>query len=160
MNCDKGGFSDDYLKEYRKVYSTITGFTTDKNWYYFKGILEELGLLSDQLSFSDNLSVIKEFSSLRAELPRTGVGIKAAIQFYLNVKAFVVALNGRGMSGDELCYRVREQGITLPSSTRAEWFKTVGGYRRDRQYRPDEITKVLYRCTVYLAKKKQKTNRG
>lgn len=155
MPVDEGGLTEQVLRKGRAEYTLITGNYTDRSWYSFRQSLLRLGLLSPVLSEADNLSNIRKWANVRANLPRTGIGLDAAFKYYSEVEEKIELLKGRTLTGKEITEFITQQGIALRTSTRSNWFKTVGGYRHNRNYRPDELRTILYQATVYLARKKK-----
>lgn len=155
MPVGEGGLTEDVMRKGRAEYSLITGNYTDRSWYSFRQSLIRLGLLSPVLSESDNLSNIRKWANVRANLPRTGIGLDAAFKYYAEVEEKINLLKGRTLTGQDITQFITQQGINLRTSTRSNWFKPVGGYRRDRNYRPEELRVVLYQAAVYLARKKK-----
>lgn len=147
------------LKQLKAEYRLITGFDSDSNWVKFKRILEELGVLSPQLTESQNRANLVFYSRIRKELPRTGVNLKASLQIYLREKQFVEALNGRRLTGQEIVDYLLQQGVQVNPSTLTFWFRNVGGFRRKAQYLPEDILKILYRAALYkvTTRSKQQT---
>lgn len=156
MPVGEGGISLKVLRQGRADFALITGHCTDRSWYAFKATLLELGLLDSQISDEDNLANIRKWANVRANLPKAGIEIKSSFKYYMQIEEKINQLKGRTLTGQEITDYLVQQGIHLLPSTRTNWFRTVGGYRRSRNYRPEELRTVFYFAAIYAARKKKK----
>lgn len=115
-----------------------------------------MNLLSPKLSESTNRDNVLFYARLRLELPRTSIPMKKAFEFYLQQKKFTDALNDRRLTGEQILQHLATQGIQPSKPTRTNWFRNVGGYRKNAEYLPEEILKVLYRASVYKSVQRNK----
>lgn len=144
------------LRRLKAEYRAITGYDSDSNWNKFHKCLEEMNLLSPQLSETVNRDNVLFFARLRLDLPKTSVPMRRSFEFYLEQKKFTDALNGRRLTGQQIIEHLAAQGISVSRPTRTNWFRAVGGFRSKAEYLPEEILKVLYRAAVYQANKEKK----
>ena len=150
----KSALNKKLSKQLRADYQLITGNQSDRSWYIFRRTLEELNLVSPQLTDEENVFNVRKWASIRVSLPRTSVSLKKAFVFFQNVETLVEGLNGNAMSGKQIMEYLAKQDIVLPPSTRSDWFDSVGGFRSVRGYTPTEIRTVLFKACVYKAKSK------
>lgn len=139
------------LRQLKTEYRIITGFDSDSNWGKFRKILEELGVLSPQLTENQNRANLIFYAKIRKDLPKTGVNLKAALQIYSQERQFVEALNGRRLTGQEIVDYLSSQSVIVNPSTITLWFRDVGGFRKKATYLPEEVLKVTCRASLYKA---------
>jgi hypothetical protein len=149
--------STEVIRELKSVWRAITGYQSDPPWYTFRQALESNGLLSAANTHEQNLQNVRRIAKLQKELPKTGIPLKDAVRFYLEIEQTINNLNGRKIPGRELVDLIKQQGIPLPVSTRGDWFKHLGGYQSKREYYPDQTAYILFRCSIYLAKQARKS---
>lgn len=153
---NQNSLSTEAIRELKALWRAITNYQSDPPWYTFRKSLEENGLLSASNSRNDNLQNVRRIAKLQKELPKTGIPLSEAVKFYLEIEHTIDNLNHRKIVGSELVFLIRQQGISLPVSTRHDWFSHVGGYQAKREYYPDQVAYLLFRCSIYKAKQLRK----
>lgn len=143
------------MRQARANFTLITGYTTDPAWYRFRRALEELNLIPETLPSGEILEIVRKAARIRKELPQAGIPFKAVLSYYLKQEELVKQMGDRGLSGGQLEKLIRDQGVKLPTSTRSNWFKKIGGFAKNRTYRPEEIQHILFLSAVYLGRKEQ-----
>lgn len=144
------------IRELKAVWRAITGYQSDPPWYTFRTALESNGLLSDKNSREENLQNVRRIAKLQKELPKTGIPLSEAVSFYLQIEQTIENLNGRRITGKEIVDLIRQQSIPLPVSTRHDWFRQLGGFQSKREYYPDQVAYILFRCSIYKARQARK----
>ena len=155
---NQNSLSTEAIRELKSVWRAITGYQSDPPWYTFRTALENNGLLSDSNSHTENLQNVRRIARLQKELPKTGIPLSEAITYYLQIEQTIENLNGRKITGGELVELIRSQGIPLPVSTRHDWFRHVGGFQSKREYYPDQVAYILFRCSIFKAKQTRKSD--
>lgn len=155
-----GVLTQSRVRELKTIWRAITGYQSDPPWYLFKEALRKNGLLSEELSYADNLDNVRRIARLQRELPKTGIPLDEAITYYLEIDRTIDKLNGRKMTGLELEGLIRENGIPLPVSTRSDWFSHLGGFQKKREYYPEQVAYILFRCSIFKAKKNRKEQKS
>lgn len=145
------------IRELKRAWRLITNYQSDPPWYTFLKALRDNNLFTEV--HSENLRMVQKFARVHREIPKTGVPLSQSITYYLSIEKTISDMNGRRMLGLELQDLIQKQGIPLPPATRSDWFSHIGGFNKKRLYEPDQVSYILFRCSVYLGKKNRNVSK-
>ena len=133
------------LRDYYEI--RLNKRVADSHWWKVKRTLLDAGL---ELT-KDNLN---HYLDIRKFCPRYSVNFKTLSG---KLKAFSEYLGNKPqMSGEKFCLYLKTQKLSPNQSTVSRWFKSVGGYRRDRNYTVKELSIIAVSAFTYQIKEEQK----
>lgn len=95
-----------------------------------------------------NPDTVVFFAKLRKEIPRASVGILQVFECYQQAEK-LLAINSSKIKGSEVIDILVKEGINPHPATISRWFKSLGGFRKTRNYYPEKLTRVLTSAFIY-----------
>lgn len=115
---------------------------SDNHWYRTRKLLER-----HQLEV--NAANVQLFAELRRAIPRSQIGISGLLECYR--QATEVLKNAQSLKGSKVLAVLRQYGVTPHQTTVSRWFRGLGGYRKDREYTPDQLKAIFTAAFIYKA---------
>ncbi len=117
---------------------------SDNHWYRTRKLLEKHRL---EIS-TKNVQFLAE---LRQKVPKTAVGIDGLLEAYHKADELLSKARGN-FQGSEVSRMLFQFGINAHQSTVSRWFKkSAGGYKRNREYKPEQLKDILINAFLYKA---------
>lgn len=134
--------------EARLAYELIMGRVSDSHWFRTKRLLKahNLELTAKNIQF---------FAELRKLMPRSALGVKGLLESYKKAEE-LLRKSPQSFKGSEILGILNQYGIRPHQTTISHWFKPLGGYRKDREYSPEDVKNLLIRAFLYKAQFSQK----
>ncbi|HEY9603003.1 MAG TPA: hypothetical protein V6C85_15415 [Allocoleopsis sp.] len=114
---------------------------SDTHWSSVKKTLTDSGM-------EINPDTVVFFAKLRKEIPRASVGILQVFECYQQAEK-LLAINSSKIKGSEVIDILVKEGINPHPATISRWFKSLGGFRKTRNYYPEKLTRVLTSAFIY-----------
>lgn len=135
------------MEESRIIYETlIESRCSDSHWAKVKKLMSVCQLPMDK----DGLKII---INLRKVCPRY-------FRKYTDIKEQLIAMGrelkpafDNGVSGTEFLNIINQYNINPDQSTVSRWFKSVGGFKRDKEYDKQTILPIVACALIYKSKK-------
>lgn len=124
---------------------------SDPHWYRTKKLLSQ-----HQLEVT--VKNVQLLANLRALVPQTALGIDGLLDAYQRADK-LVSQTKTTFKGGEVTSLLLQFGITAHQSTISRWFKSLGGYKRTREYKPEQLRDILIRAFLYKAQHEESTAR-
>jgi hypothetical protein len=134
--------------EARLAYELIMGRVSDSHWFRTKRLLKAH---NNELTPNN----IQFFAELRKLMPRSALGVKGLLESYRKAEE-LLRKSHQSFKGSEILGILNQYGIRPHQTTISHWFKSLGGYRKDREYSPEEVKNLLIRAFLYKAQFSQK----
>ncbi len=137
-------------KDARLAYELARGLgrCSDNHWYLTKKLLRQNGL-------DINVKNAQFFAELRKVIPRSSIGALGVLQCYQRADE-LLSKASEPIKGFDVLEMLRQYGVTPHQSTVSRWFQSIGGYRRNRIYKPQDLKNVLTQAFLYLAQSSTK----
>lgn len=91
------------------------------------------------------------WAKLRQKVPRTAVGVDGLIDAYRRADELTKRAKGT-LKGSEIVKILLQFGISAHRTTIGRWFsKSAGGYKQNREYKPEEVRDILIDAFLYKA---------
>lgn len=145
----KGGIdTSEHNSEARLAYELVMGRVSDSHWFRTKRLLKahNLELTPKNIQF---------FAELRRLMPRSALGVKGLLESYRKAEELLSKSN-RMFQGSEILGIFQQYGIRPHQTTVSRWFKSLGGYKKDREYSPESVKNLLIQAFLYKAQFSQK----
>jgi hypothetical protein len=129
--------------EARLAYELIMGRVSDCHWFRVKRLLKlhKLEVSPENIRF---------FAELRKLMPRSALGVAGLIESYRKADEFL-SKSDRSFKGSEILGIFHQYGVRPHQTTVSRWFKSLGGYRKDKEYTPEKVKKLLIQAFLYKA---------
>ncbi len=137
-------------KDARLAYELARGLgrCSDNHWYLTKKVLRQNGL---EITVK-NAQFIAE---LRKIIPRSSIGVLGVLQCYQKADELLTKTT-ESIKGSDVLEMLRGYGVTPHQCTVSRWFQSVGGYRRNKLYKPQELKNVFTQAFLYRAQSSTK----
>jgi hypothetical protein len=116
---------------------------SDPHWYRTRKLLQQ-----HQLEVT--VRNVQLIAQLRLLIPQTALGIDGLLDAYHRADQ-LVSKSKSTVKGGEVTSLLLQFGITAHQSTISRWFKSLGGYKRSREYKPEQLRDILIRAFLYKA---------
>ena len=117
---------------------------SDVHWWRTRQLLNQHQL---ELTAS-NLQLLVR---LRRLIPKSCIGVAGLLEAYHRAEALTARMGGN-LKGAEIANILAEQGILPHRTTLGRWFKkAAGGFRKKRDYTPEEIKNILISAFLWKA---------
>ncbi len=116
---------------------------SDRHWYSIRNLLKR-----HQLEV--NSTNVKFLAELRANVPKTAIGVDGLLDAYHRADQLITKTS-KPFKGGDITAVLLQFGITAHQTTISRWFKTIGGYKRTREYKPSQLKQILIRAFLYKA---------
>ncbi len=126
----------------RLAYETIAGRCCDNHWYKTKRLLREHSL---EVSVEN----VQFFARLRQSIPRSAIGTKGLLTCYAEAKKILDTT--KLYQGSEVLALLQSYGVCPHQTTVSRWFRKLGGYRRTREYTPEQLKVIFTQAFLYKA---------
>lgn len=131
------------VTESRLAYELINGRVSDSHWYQVRRMLK-------RHSLEVTVKNVQLFAEIRKVIPRSAIGVDGILSCYEKVETMLDKTN-RNFKGYEVLEALQVYGVKPHQSTVSRWFKPLGGYRRDRQYKPEKLRTIFIQALIYKA---------
>lgn len=119
------------------------GRCSDNYWYLTKKLLRQNGL---EVTVK-NAQFIAE---LRKVIPRSSIGALGVLQCYQKADELLSKAT-EPLKGSDVLDILRQYDVAPHQSTVSRWFQQLGGYRKNRLYKPQDLKNVLTSAFIYKA---------
>ena len=119
------------------------GRCSDNHWYLTKKLLRQNGL---EVTVK-NAQFIAE---LRKVIPRSSIGALGVLQCYQKADELLSKAT-EPLKGSDVLEMLRQYDVAPHQSTVSRWFQSLGGYRRNRLYKPQDLKNILTIAFIYKA---------
>lgn len=116
---------------------------SDNHWYCTRKLLEQHNL---EVTVKNVQFLVK----LKALIPRSAIGVAGLLDAY-NRAEQLVSKTKKNFTGGQITTLLRQFGIEANQSTISRWFKPLGGYKRTKEYKPEQLRDLLIRAFLYKA---------
>lgn len=127
----------------RIAYEFAVGRVTDKHWKDVEKIL-----LNNQMEVT--IENVQFFAEIRQVIPRSAIGVSGIFKCFGEADK-MLSKTGKNLKGEELLSILHQYGIRPHQSTVTRWFKNAGGYKKNREYSPQDLKPILASAFVYQA---------
>lgn len=124
------------------------GRCSDNHWYLTKKLLRQNGLEATV----KNAQFIAE---LRKVIPRSSIGALGVLQCYQKADELLSKAT-EPLKGSDVLEMLRQYDVAPHQSTVSRWFQQLGGYRKNRLYKPQDLKNVLTSAFIYKAQNSTK----
>jgi hypothetical protein len=132
------------LEDARLAYELARGSRcSDNHWYRTRKLLER-----HQLEV--NVKNCQFFAELRRVVPRSAIGIEGLLDCYKQANE-VLTKSNQALKGSEVLKILHQYGISPHQATVSRWFQPLGGYRRNREYSPQQLRNIFTAAFLYKA---------
>lgn len=130
--------------EARLAYETSVGKrVSDNHWYNVRRILQDNG-------FEVNTDSVLFYAKLRKSLPRSSVGVLKIFENYQKAEK-LLAQAPQQIKGIEILSILHQYEIIPHASTISRWFSSLGGYRKKKLYKAEDLKTVFTAAFIYKA---------
>lgn len=132
------------IEQARLAYETATGYRcSDNHWYRTRKLLEkhQLEVNSKNAQF---------FAELRKVIPRSAIGIEGLLDCYKKADE-ILSKSTQNLKGTEVLSILRQYGVSPHQTTISRWFQPLGGYRKNKEYSPEQLKKLFATAFLYKA---------
>jgi len=131
------------ISDARIEYELIFGRCTDNHWRKIQKILQK-----NQMEVTPKN--VKFFAEIRKIIPRCAIGVDGILTCYSNAEK-LLSKTSNNITGVEVLNLLSTYGIKPHQSTVTRWFRHLGGYKRDREYSPEDLKPILTNAFIYKA---------
>lgn len=131
------------IEQARLAYEAIVGRISDNHWYRTRKLLTK-----HQLEIT--VANVQFFASLRQAIPRSAVGVEGLLDCYQKADE-ILSKSERTFKGYEVLDMLRKYGVAPHQTTVTRWFKSLGGYRRNKEYSPEKLKNIFVAAFLYKA---------
>ncbi len=124
------------------------GRCSDNHWYLTKKLLCQNGL---EITVK-NAQFIAE---LRKVIPRSSIGALGVLQCYQKAEE-LLSKSTKPLKGSDVLELLHQYDVVPHQSTVSRWFQPLGGYRKNRLYKPQDLKNVLTSAFIYKAQSSTK----
>jgi hypothetical protein len=127
----------------RLAYELIIGRCSDNHWRDVRKTLikNHMELTIENIQF---------FAEIRQIIPRSAIGVQGVLKCYTEAEQLLNKTN-RKLKGLEILTILNQYGIKPHQSTITRWFKPLGGYRREKEYSPQDLKPIFTSAFIYRA---------
>ena len=118
------------------------GEFSDSLWYRLKSTV----FTNDFPLNEQNIIFIAQIKKM---IPRFNLNKLDIVKTYQTVNSFLNSQSSKTITGLELLSLLRKYDIEVHKNTLTKWFKSIGGYSRNRPYTIVEITPVILAAFTY-----------
>lgn len=131
-------------KDARLAYELARGGRcSDNHWYRTRKLLERNNL-------EINIKNAQFIAELRKVIPRSPVGIMGVLKCYQKAEE-ILSKTSQSVKGSDVLEMLRQYDVTPHQSTVSRWFQSIGGYRRNRLYTPEQLKNIFTAAFLYKA---------
>ncbi len=132
----------------RLAYELIIGRCSDNHWRDVRKILakNQMELTVENVQF---------FAEIRKIIPRSAIGVEGVLRCYGEAEKLLNKTT-RKIKGLEILSTLNQYGIRPHQSTITRWFKSLGGYRRNKEYLPQDLKPIFTSAFIYKAQQSPK----
>ncbi len=131
------------ISDARMEYELVFGRCTDSHWRNVQKVLQK-----NQMEVSPKN--VKFFAEIRKIIPRCAIGVDGILTCYSEADK-LLSKTKENIKGVEVLDQLSRYGIKPHPSTITRWFRHVGGYKRDREYTPEELRAIFTSAFIYKA---------
>jgi hypothetical protein len=131
------------ISDARIEYELIFGRCTDNHWRKIQKILQK-----NQMEVTPKN--VKFFAEIRKIIPRCAIGVDGILTCYSKAEK-LLSNTSKNITGVEVLNLLSTYGIKPHQSTVTRWFRHLGGYKRDREYSPEDLKPILTNAFIYKA---------
>lgn len=136
------------VSDARLAYELIVGRCSDNHWRDVRKILarNQMELTVENVQF---------FAEIRKIIPRSAIGVQGVLKCYGEAEKLLNKTN-RKLKGLEVINTLSQYGVKPHQSTITRWFKPLGGYRKNKEYFPQELKPIFTSAFIYKAQLSEK----
>ena len=127
----------------RLAYEAIMGRVSDNHWYRVRKLLQRHRL-------EVTTANVQFFAKVRQMIPRSAIGIDGILDCYRKADELLSKSN-RVFKGSEILGVLRTYGVHPHQTTVSRWFRPLGGYRREKEYTPEQLKGLFTQAFLYKA---------
>jgi len=131
------------ISEARAEYELVFGRCTDNHWRTVQKILKK-----NQMEVTPKN--VKFFAEIRKIIPRCAIGVDGILTCYSTAEK-LLSKTSHKLKGVEVLNLLSTYGIKPHQSTVTRWFRHLGGYKRDKEYSPQDLKPILTNAFIYKA---------
>ena len=113
---------------------------SDSHWSQVKTRLTNQGLTVDN-------ETVVFYAKVTKLIPRSVVGLDKVLEAYNRAERLL--LSPSKIKGVEVLDIFAREGINPHPGTISRWFKSIGGFRKNRAYLPEKLIPVLAKAFIY-----------
>ncbi len=121
---------------------------SDNHWYNTRKLLERQALEVTPKN-------AQFFAELRKVIPRSAIGISGLLDCYRKADE-ILNNSSQNLKGFEVLKILRQYGVSPHQSTVSRWFQPLGGYRKNREYSPQQLKNLFSVAFIYKAQQSTK----
>lgn len=132
------------IEQARLAYEIAVGKrVSDNHWYRTRKLLERHRLEVNEKN-------CQFFAELRRVIPRSAIGIEGLLDCYKKAED-ILNRSSQPLTGSEVLNILNQYGVNPHQTTVTRWFRGIGGYRKHKQYSPDELKTIFANAFLYKA---------
>jgi hypothetical protein len=131
------------ISDARLEYELVFGRCTDNHWRNIQKTLKK-----NQMEVTPQN--VRFLAEIRKVIPRCAIGVDGVLTCYAKAEKLLNTAN-QNMKGSEVLNILSQHGVKPHQSTVTRWFKPLGGYRKDKEYSPQELKTIFTNAFIYKA---------
>jgi hypothetical protein len=113
---------------------------SDSHWSQVKTRLSSQGLSVDN-------ETVVFYAKVSKLIPRSAVGLDKVLEAYNRAERLLISPSK--ITGTQVLDIFAREGINPHPGTVSRWFRSVGGFRKNRSYLPEKLIPVLAKAFIY-----------
>ena len=131
------------ISDARLEYELIFGRCSDTHWRNVQKILQK-----NKMEITPKN--VRFFAEIRKIIPRSAIGVEGILTCYSKAEKLLSKTN-QDIKGGEVLNILSQYGVKPHPSTVTRWFKALGGYRKDKEYSPQDLKPIFTSAFIYKA---------
>lgn len=134
---------NEQLEQARLAYEMIRGRCSDNHWYQTRKLLERHNL-------PITVANVQFFAELRKLIPRSAIDTSGLLAAYREAEE-ILSKTSQTFKGSEIITMLKKFGVAPHQSTISRWFRPLGGYRKNKDYSPQNFKSLFIQAFLYKA---------
>ena len=93
---------------------------------------------------------VRFLAEIRKVIPRCAIGVDGILASYVKAEK-LLNVSSQNMKGSEVLGLLSRYGVKPHQSTITRWFRPLGGYRKDKEYNPQDLKTIFTNAFIYKA---------
>jgi len=127
----------------RLAYEAMFQRCSDTHWYRVQRLLKKHQLEVTVIN-------VQFFCEIRKLIPRSAIGVEGILTCYQKADQ-ILSKSSRTFKGWEVLELLAKYGVRPHQTTTSRWFRPLGGYRKGKEYSPQQLKSVLVQAFIYKA---------
>lgn len=93
---------------------------------------------------------VRFLAEIRKVIPRCAIGVDGILASYVKAEK-LLNVASQNMKGSEVLSLLSRYGVKPHQSTITRWFRPLGGYRKNKEYNPQDLKTIFTNAFIYKA---------